>query len=409
MNNTLLSFAALAIVLSTGARSSVAEIAKADLQAVVGGGNQFAFDLLTRLSEKDGNLFFSPYSIRTALAMTYAGARARTAEQMAAVLHFSLAQDQVPPAFASLVGELNNSSKGPGGQLFELIVANALWAQKGFPFHKDFVDLLQADYGGELQRVDFTANPESIRQQINDWAAKQTKDKIKDLLPQGIVNQLTRLVLTNAIYFKSSWDHPFYDGLTKDEPFHVSGDKTTPVPMMRLQESFGYYEDSRLQAVSLPYGQGRLAMIVLLPRKVDGVVELTRDVKPAFSNAISRLRSRPVNIMFPKFKLTAQFSLRQALESMGMRDAFDDNAADFSGMATAERLFIRAVIHKAFVDVDEKGTEAAAATAVTIGLAAMPVVQKPVSFVADHPFLFLIQHQQSKEILFVGRVINPKS
>ena len=382
-----------------------------DLGAVVKSGNAFALDLYAQLAAGEkGNLFFSPASIHTALAMTYAGAGGQTADQLAKTLHFTVEREKLHPAFADLIKTLNSPRKDYEGKpAYALVVANALWGQKGYPFKADFTKLLKASYDAGLNEVDF-ANGEQARKTINDWIAQQTKDKIKDLIPQGVLSEMTRLVLTNAIYFKSNWAEKFEKRATKDGPFRLSAEKTATVPMMHQKHRFGYAETEAFQTLELPYMSHDLSMVVFLPRKADGLADfektLTADNLP---KCLEQIKYMDVQVTMPKFKFTAQFRLAEKLRAMGIVDAFVANAADFSGMATIEKLFISEVIHKAFVAVDEEGTEAAAATAVMMVGTGMQVPTEPKVFTADHPFIFLIQHKASGSILFIGRVTEPKA
>ena len=367
------------------------------------GNKAFAFGLYEKLKEVEGNLFFSPYSISTALAMTYAGARGNTEKQMGTALHFTLDQKRFHPAFAWLEAQFKTvQEKGD----IELNIANALWAQEDYVFLREFLDLIQSNYGTVLNHVDFKRACEAARKKINAWVEQKTKDKIKDLIKPGVLNALTRLVLTNAIYFKGRWESQFKKSRTKESPFWLSIDKSVEVPMMTQKRQFRYMENDSLQILELPYIGDDLAMIVLLPRKVDGLAQLEADLSVENLNMwIGHLRKREVSVFLPKFKMTSQFRLSETLASMGMPDAFGGNA-DFSGIDGTKNLFISAVIHKAFVDVNEEGTEAAAATAAVISLTSAPSTPPP-TFRADHPFVFLIHDNHSGSILFVGRIVDP--
>lgn len=374
-----------------------------DTKIVVEGNKAFAFGLYEKLKEVEGNLFFSPYSISTALAMTYAGARGNTEKQMGTALHFTLDQKQFHPAFACLEAQLKAvQEKGD----IEVNIANALWAQEDYVFLKEFLDLIHSNYGTVLNHVDFEMACEEARKKINAWVEQKTKDKIKDLIKPGVLNSLTRLVLTNAIYFKGRWESQFKKSRTKESPFWLSIDKSVEVPMMTQKRQFKYMESESVQILELPYVGDDLAMIVLLPRKIDGLAQLEADLSVENLNMwIDHLRKKEVSVFLPKFKMTSQFRLSETLASMGMPDAFGGNA-DFSGIDGTKDLFISAVIHKAFVDVNEEGTEAAAATAAVISLTSAPSTPPP-TFRADHPFVFLIRDNRSGSILFVGRIVNP--
>ncbi|MHC4060098.1 MAG: serpin family protein [Planctomycetota bacterium] len=380
-----------------------------DQEVLVEGNNRFALDLYAKLREEEGNLFFSPYSISAALTMAYAGARGETAVQMADVLALpkdeanqSWRQERVHSVFGAVIRDLNR--RGGEGR-YELTVANALWGQEGYWFLNEFLELIEAHYDGQLHEVDFIGVAETARRTINTWVEKETRDKIKNLIPPGALNSLMRLVLTNAIYFKGNWARQFEKDKTIEAPFTLTSGKKVNAPMMNQTENFGYMEADDFQALEMPYVDNELSMIILLPKKFDGLDEFEKKIKPRnLSDWLTKLRSRKVIVSFPKFKMTSQFGLAGVLRSMGMRDAFSQQA-DFSGMNGSKDLYISAVIHKAYVDVNEEGTEAAAATGVVVGVTAIPAPQ-PV-FRADHPFLFLIRDNHTGSILFIGRVMAP--
>ncbi|HTU91591.1 MAG TPA: serpin family protein [Gemmataceae bacterium] len=377
-----------------------------DKAAVVRDSNQFTLDLFGRLDKTD-NLFFSPASISTALAMTYAGARGQTAEQMAKVLHFQLDAKRLHPAFAALLWEMQGEGKQRGCQLN---IANALWGHKGTHFLPDFLQQTKDNYSAGLQQVDF-ANTDDARRAINAWIAQQTADKIKDLLQPDDVSPQTRLVLTNAIYFKGDWLHVFKGHATHDQPFHITPTKDVSVSMMHQTGEFRHFADEAksFQLLEMPYKDSELSMVVLLPAQVDGLAQLEKKLDAeSLTKGLQQMRSTKVVVTLPKFKMNRRLELADRLQAMGMTAAFHAEEADFSGM-TEEKppLFLNAVIHEAWVDVNEKGTEAAAATAVVAVGAAKPREQ-PIIFQADHPFLFLIRDTRSGSILFLGRMSNPK-
>ena len=384
---------------------------------VVKGNNEFAFELYAKLLNKEGNLFFSPYSISTALALTYCGARGQTESQMAGVLHFpvitkpgtELSSKLIPDRkqFASVFGKFiqDLNSRGEKGG-YELRIANALWGQKGYEFLEEYLELVKTKYDGQLNEVDFIRAAEATRRTINKWVEKKTNNKIKNLIQKGVLDSMTRLVLTNAIYFKGNWARQFEKDKTKDAPFTLDDGKKVDVAMMNQTAEFGYMETKSFQGLELPYVDDELSMIILLPKETDGLDEFEKTLTVEnLSKWLSRLYKREVIVSVPKFKMTSQFSLASVLKSMGMTDAFSSNA-NFSGINGKRDLFISAVIHKAYIDVNEEGTEAAAATAVTIRLTSIGPSQTPI-FRADHPFLFLIRDNHSGSILFIGRVMNP--
>jgi serpin B len=377
--------------------------ASADRDKVVAGDTQFALDLYAQLRSTEGNLFFSPYSISTALAMTCGGARGETAKQMTRVLHFDLPERKLAPAFADMESGLN--AVQAAGHV-RLAVADSLWPQAGYKFRQSYLDLCGKYYGASIRQVDYVGHREGARQTINRWVEAKTNDKIVDLLQPGMLSPATRLVLVNAIYFKGNWRHLFNAELTRDEPFHVSAGTTVTAPLMRQTREFGYGEFPELQVLELPYVGNEISMVVLLPRTVDGLAQLEQQLTAEkLAEWTEHLGNQPVDVLLPRFKMTSEFSLGDTLAAMGMPDAFVLNKADFSGMDGARNLCISDVIHKAYVDVDEEGTEAAAATAVVaVGSAAPPAF--PI-FRADHPFLILIRDNQTGSVLFLGRVTDP--
>ena len=363
----------------------------------------FTLDLYNQLKMTDGNLFFSPFSIFTALAMTWAGARENTAVQMAETLHFTEKPAQFHRAIGDLISQLNAVQKETD---VELSIANAIWAQKGYQFLDEFFRIVQQSYQADLKQVDFSSAAESARQAINAWVEQQTNEKIKDLLPPKVLNALTRLVLVNAIYFKGFWDNQFKSRDTREMEFWLLTEVAVKVPMMHQEHQFGYWENDWLQIMEMPYKEESLSLIVLLPKEKTGITDLEQKLN--FENMMawqSRLRKRKVIVFFPKFKIESQFSLGQTLALMGMPDAFDPELADFSAMVGQKELYISAVIHKAFLEVNEEGSEAAAATGVVVGVTS--IAPSPPIFKADHPFVFFIRDNKSQSILFLGRVLNP--
>jgi serpin B len=374
-----------------------------ELQAIAKANNQFAFDLYGHLGRGEGNLFFSPTSISTALAMTYAGAEGATEKEMASVLRFTLAETEVHPAFASLMATLN----APKKDTYELRIANRLWGQAGYGFLPNFLTTTRKQYNAELAQVDFVKEAEKSRLEINAWVEEQTNNKIKDLMPPNSATDLTRLVLTNAIYFKGKWRHEFDKKVTKNAPFTVSAREKVDVPLMFESERFKYSETADLQLLEMGYKGDDLSMLVLLPKKVDGLPRLEKDLTAAnLDKWSSAMRVQEVQTYLPRFKLTEQFQLNSTLAEMGMPSAFDPGKADFSGMNGKRDLFISAAVHKAFVEVNEEGTEAAAATGIAVGVTSAPA--EPKVFRADHPFVFMIRENRTGSILFMGRVVNPK-
>jgi len=409
----------LAVVMATTADCQSAKKTtaseKTDKQLVAAGNNEFALELYAKLRSTEGNLFFSPYSISSALAMTYCGARGRTETEMATVLHLptvpgktvaakdTFAQMRFHSMFGKIIKDLNSRGEKGG---YELRIANALWGQKGYAFLEEFLELIETNYGGQLNEVNFVRAAETARKTINKWVEKKTNDKIKNLIQKDVLDSMTRLVLTNAIYFKGNWARQFKKDKTKDAPFTLVDGKKVDIAIMNQTAEFGYLETGSFQGLELPYVDDELSMIILLPKEIDGLDEFEKTLTVEnLSKWLGKLYKREVVVSVPKFKMTSQFGLASVLKSMGMTDAFSSNA-NFSGINGRRNLFISAVIHKAYVDVNEEGTEAAAATAVTMKLTSVMPSRIPI-FRADHPFLFLIRDNHSGSILFIGRVMNP--
>ncbi len=370
---------------------------------VVAGINAFAVDLYVRLAAKDsGNLFFAPFSIESALAMTWAGAKGSTADQMAKALHFGADQEGFHEAFGALVEDIGNAGSREG---YELSTANSLWVQSGFTLLETFTSILSASYGALLHPTDFQGASETSRLAINDWTATQTKARIPDLLPPGSIDAGTRLVLANALYFKGSWARTFPAADTSQAPFNRARGDSIEVPMMRQSAQFRFGASGGTKALELPYTTGDISMLLILPEDPAGLAALEADLQGGIIDRLVAAMSAVdgLEILLPRFGFAASFALRPELESLGMTDAFTDSA-DFTGIAASPPLSIGDVYHKSFVLVDEEGTEAAAATAVTVGVTAMLE-----GFRADHPFIFLIRHNRSGAILFMGRVVDPSA
>ena len=400
----------VAVAQSDKQRVAAPDVKPIDQADLVSGNSAFAFDLYQALlEEQDGNFFYSPHSISLALGMTHAGARNETERQMADVLHFGLSQERLHPAFNGLDLELarrgeGNASRDEKG--FRLNIVNAIWGQDGYGFLPEFLDTLAENYSAGLRILDFGSAPEESRVTINDWVGEKTEGRIEDLIPQGAIDSSTRLVLTNAIYFNAAWDKPCEESMTGDGPFYLLDGGEVVAPMMRQTESFGYTEGEGYQAVELMYDGYELSMVIVLPDA--GEFEtFERSLDAAQVDGIVGSMARgEVDLTMPKFEFDSDFSLSDSLAAMGMPDAFT-GAADFSGMTGDRGLFITDVIHKAFVAVDEAGTEAAAATAVIVAEMAMPIETEPLKVIVDRPFVFLIRDIETGAILFVGRVVNP--
>jgi serpin B len=377
-----------------------------DRDTLVRGNSEFGLDLYARLPATQANAFFSPYSISTALAMTYAGARGATAAEMANTLRFPREAGRLHPAFASLVREINGTDKKRAS---ELSTANALWSQKGHPFVADFQRIAKTSYGAALEEVDFKGAPESARRTINSWVERQTQERIKDLLREGSLRADTVLVLTNAIYFKGAWVHRFHEQETQPGDFALGARGTARnVPLMRQHQSHRYLDGGTFQALELPYDAHEMSMIVVLPRRTDGLAEFEKTLSAArVTDWLAKMTLHDVDVALPRFKVTATMELKRPLTDLGMQLAFSRGRADFSGMVRAQSVFVSAVVHKAYIDVNEQGTEAAAATGVTMTLVSARPSGPRAVFRADHPFLFLIRDNRTGSILFAGRLTDP--
>ncbi len=391
-------------LVSNQPRITDATVSQDDIQQLVSDNTAFATALYQQLRGQDGNLFFSPYSISLALAMTASGANNDTATQMADTLHFSRPAGRLNPAFnaldQSLEGGQNSSTKGG----FKLDIANSIWAQHDFDFLPAFLDTLAQYYGSGIYPVDFQ-DSETVRQQINQWVADQTANKIQDLIPQGAIDPMTRLVLANAIYFKAAWQYPFDKSQTAPADFTLAGGSTIQTPTMHVRDSLTYLKSDGYQAVEMPYAGGNYAMIAVMPDAGSlGSFEqsLTADQIQKIRDG---LQPAEVTLSMPSFKIESSFGLSDTLKALGMTDAFDPSAADFSKMDGRQDLYINNVVHKAYVNVDEDGTEAAAATGVVAGLTSM--MANEVTVTLDHPFIFMILDNTSGSVLFMGRMENP--
>jgi serpin B len=359
----------------------------------------FAIALYQKLSSQEGNLFFSPYSISIAVAMLYAGARGETAKEMAKTLHFSLPPEQLHSAFAALQLGLLPKEKD-----FQLAIANQLWGQKGVPISSGFLSLLRENYDAALSLLDFSQGVVAANA-INQWVKKQSRGLIQDIVTPSAFHALTRLVITNAIYFKASWEHTFKESQTKPKPFYLNATETVEAPMMFQVRRYHYAENPDVQLVRLPY-VGPMEMLVLLPKKVDGLAKLEEGLSAeSIEGLLSTTRQYKVKLSLPRFKMSSTFSLSGTLASLGMPLAFREEA-NFSGISKQQALFLSDVVHKAFIDVNETSTEAAAVTMVLAKLRSAPP-EEIIIFQADHPFLFMIRDQSSKAILFLGRLENP--
>jgi len=389
-------------------RVSYPDVSQIEIESLVDGNSAFAFNLYQQLIDNGENLFYSPYSLSLALAMTYAGARGETAQEMANTLHFYLSQDKLHPAFNWLDIELAKRGEGAEGkddEGFRLNIVNAIWGQENYRFLDDFLDVLAENYGAGLRILDFIKSTEESRTTINKWVSQQTEERIEELIPQGAIDAATRLVLTNAIYFNAAWMYPFDEKNTVDGDFNFLNGDTVIVPMMSQTELLNYMKGNNYQVVELPYDGNELSMLLIMPDEGSfASFEQALD-NELIDNILSQLGTKQVVLSMPKFEFRTEVGLKQILPAMGMPTAFS-GMADFSGMTGNHDLFIGDVLHEAFVSVDEAGTEAAAATAVIMKLTA---AEEMVTMSLDHPFIFLIRDIKTGTVLFVGRVLNPKA
>jgi serpin B len=384
------------------AKVPVITVTKMQMNPTAVAVNAFATSLYAQLKSQPGNLFFSPYSLSSALTMTYAGAKGKTKEEMAKVLHLGANESVIHNGFGELERSLVSKTT------YQLDLANAIWVQQRKVFlAAEFVELLQEAYHLGLKTADFeTAAAQEILR-INAWVAGKTANKIPKLLNSGMLTSQTQLVLTNAIYFKGKWQLPFNPEETKPLSFLKLDGVEVKVPTMYQKETFGYLEREEVQMIELPYKTSEsspgLSMVILLPTKTDGVgLSKVEEKLEDYLRLQSDLKPLKVSVYLPKFKVEAAFQLQEALQQMGMKVAFEPHQADFSGMTGKPELAISAVVHQAFAEVNEEGTEAAAATAV-VGSRGRSLV-----FRADHPFVFWIRENRAGTVLFLGKVVNPQ-
>jgi serine protease inhibitor len=388
--------------------------------------NSFGVDLLSKVGKPDSNSLLSPYSIQSALAMTYAGADGVTRDEMARVLHFPKDDAALNRSFMALrrslddlvqrsaMGSENLKRMGITNDPVILTVANRLYGQTGYDFRASFLDLVKDEYGAPFEALDFSKDAAGATRQINDWVEQQTRERIRNLIPAGALNDLTRLVLVNAIYLKAPWEEAFSPGRTAPLPFHVDGRRTFNVPTMTGLRGLGYAKGKNFTAVAIPYSGGELQFVVLLPDKVNGLAALETSLTTKLLVECANLSTREALLYIPKFKLEPpSIPLSRQLQALGMKSAFDQpvGSANFGRIAPrlGDYLYISEVFHKTFLNLDEKGTEAAAATAVVDPTTGLPAAKpKPIEVRVDHPFLFAIQHRPSGTCLFLGRVTDPR-
>ncbi|MBN2188359.1 MAG: serpin family protein [Chitinispirillaceae bacterium] len=378
-----------------------------DVAAVVEGNNAFGWSLFGMLNTSGDNLFFSPYSISLALAMAWAGARGETGTEMEQALRYAFDDSRQSSAMNTIDRQLESRGEGAAGREgegFALQLANALWGEKTYTFLQSYLDPLAQYFGAGMRLCDFLNDAEGARLGINGWVEEQTRGKIKDLIPAGVLNALTRLVITNTVYFDAAWADTFDANDTREAVFHRSASDSLLTLFMSRTAAYNYSEDQEFKALELPYDGDEVSMVVVMPRSTGGPLPSFAEMKAL----VAGLAQKRVEVSLPKFSFTwGTKSVKNQLNDLGMRLAFTDNA-DFSGIGGVRELFISDVLHQAFVAVDEKGTTAAAATAVIIGNTCIPP-QPEAYFVADHPFVFFIRDIPTGQILFIGYVAAPAS
>ncbi len=397
------------LVQSDKSRLVVPNSVNEDMKVVSDGNNNFAFDLYPLLQPKDSNFLYSPYSISSILAMALAGARGETALQMADILRLPLPPEQLHPAFNAIEAEILSHSKdrgGPNEEGFILNVANSIWGQQDRPYQVEYLDTLSENYGAGLHTADFTNAPEEARQAINTWVSQQTHEKILDLFPSGSITPMTRLVLANAIYFKGGWLYPFDVALTKSDYFFFLVGGQTTVTMMHNTATYGYKKTDKYEVIDLPYQGGGESMRIIMPI-VDEFANIEKSLNATtLKDITSGLEEKKIDLSLPQFNLESRFALREVLIEMGMLNAFAPLSANFSGIDGTRDLYIDKLEHKTIIKVDENGTEAAAASGAALGLTAMDE-NPPMLVSINHPFIFVIQDQETGLLLFIGRVLNP--
>jgi len=379
--------------------------ASAERSALIRGNTEFAVDLYRRQSgQQNGNIFFSPYSISTAMAMVDLGARGTTASEIEKAMQFPFSGKRLARAWTAVLDDVNKHKAG-----FDLLTANALWAARGIEFRSSYLATARGEFGAKIETLDYVHAAEAARTRINKWVSEATKEKIRELIGQGMLGGDTLLVLTNAIYMKAKWADPFPKAATDQKgTFHAPGGDVT-APMMRRTGTFRFFRGEGVRVLELPYMGKELSMLVVLPEANTGLAAIEKDLTPEKIEAWqAKLAPANVSVTFPRFTSELALDLGDTLQAMGVRRAFGSGGRpDFSGMSEKEKIAISRVLHKARVDVDEEGTEAAAATAV-IAVRSTAIRQPPPElFVADHPFLFLIRRNGSNSVLFLGRLMKP--
>lgn len=396
-------YASIFLALSICAHSFAGKNIDPKVKSLVNSNDEFTFDFYKQIKDQEGNIVFSPFSISLATAMAYAGAEGNTEAEIKKLLHVDQSEEHYHSAYNQVLLTLNLSFRNSGNSLY---VANSIWGQKGHPFQQPFLGVLENQYRAPLREVDYKTEPDKALDAVNEWVAEKTKNKIPSLMSPGMINQDTRLVLANAIYMRGLWQSRFNARNTLSAPFHVTPDKPVKVPMMYQQEDFRYMEDEQVQVLDLPYKGGKLGMAIILPKADKALSEIENALTVETVNGwLRKLNTEDVKVYLPRFKIKTTIPLIEELESMGMKDAFDGIKADFSGMdGPNSLLFVAAAIHKAGIEVDEKGTTAYAATGYAMADFGVP---RQYVFNANRPFVFMIVERVTGTILFLGRLNNP--
>lgn len=394
---------------SSLSRDTAPDTTSEELAQLTGDNAAFGWEFYREIVKEGENLFFSPHSISVALAMTWAGARGNTETEMANALHFALGQERLHPAFNALDLELATRAEASGANPplpFRLNVTNALFGEVDFTFLDLFLDTLAINYGAGLRLMDFVNEPEESRVAINAWVADKTEDRIEELIAQGIIDSATRLVLVNAIYFTASWAEPFDEANTTDDAFTLLNGTDITTPTMHGSALTAYADGPNYEAAEVPYDGQQLAMLLIVPD--EGQFAAVENALSASTVAQIRdeLTTHQVEFALPKYSFRSQIPAKEPLMSLGMVDAFDASAADLSGMDGTDRLFIQDVVHEGFIAIDERGTEAAAATAVVVGVDSAPPAA---TLTVDRPFMFAIIDRPTGATLFIGRVVDPSN
>lgn len=402
------------LLVSDVARSTDPGVAEADLAALVAGNNQFAFDLYNLIRSEPGNLIYSPYSASAALSMVYAGAAGSTEAGMAEALNYGLPQSDVAPAFNALdlllaSREMTTTApNNPDEELdaVRLNIANSVWGQRGFGFNQPFLETLALNYGAGLRLTDFVEDPEGAREAINQWASEETEGRIENVLPPDVINRDTRMILANAIYMNAMWGSQFEPSLTSDATFRTLNSGDVTVPFMAQQHGYPYAELDGYRAIELPYSGNQISMVIMMPDEGTFPAFEAGLTADTLARTRAALTGETISLRIPRFKMSSSIDLVGPLSELGMGDAFT-NDADFSGISAEERLAIDAVLQKAYIDVAEEGTEAAAVTVIAMGVTSVQP-QQPIALTLDQPFVFTIIDRETGAILFMGRVVNPE-